>query len=96
MQYTGIALAAVLFSNAQVPAAETAATPHLIGGETPHRSLKFFYSLTCKGQLWAITSPIRIMFNKQPMAIEKANAVATTLVYIYINILIYLTSLVPS
>ena len=95
MQYTDIALAAVLCINAQVPAAETPTTPHLIGGETPHRSLEFFYSLTCKGRLWAITSPIS-MFTKQPMAIEKANAVATTLVHIYKNVLIHLTSLVPS
>ena len=49
MQYTDIALAAVLCSNAQVPAAETTTTPHLIGGKVPHRSLEFFYSLTCKG-----------------------------------------------
>ena len=96
MQYTDIVLAAVLCINAQVPEAETPTTPHLIGGETPNRSLEFFYSLTCKGRLWAITSPIRIMFTKQPMAIEKANAVATTLVYIYKNVLTHLTSLVPS
>ena len=82
MQYTDIALAAVLCNNVQVPGAETAMTPHLIGGKTPHRSLKFFYSLTSKGRLWAITSPICTMFTKQPMAIEKANAVATTPVYI--------------
>ena len=44
VQYTNIALAAVLCSIAQVLAAETAMTP-------PHRSLKFFYSLTCKSQL---------------------------------------------
>ena len=81
---------------AQVPVAKTTTTPHLIGGKTLHRSLEFFYTLTCKGRLWAITSPIRIMFTKQPMAIEKANAVATALVYIYINVLIHLTSLVPS
>ena len=91
-----IALATVLCSNAQVPAAETTTTPHLIGGKTPHRSLKFFYSLTRKGRLSAITSPIRIMFTKQPIVIEKANAVATTLVYMYINVLIHLTSLVPA
>ena len=73
VQYTDIALAAVLCSIAQVPVAKTTTTPHLIGGKTLHRSLEFFYSLTCKGRLWAITSPIRIMY-KQPMAIEKANA----------------------
>ena len=96
MQYTDIALAAVLYSNAQVPAAEITMTPHLIGGKTPHRSLEFFHSLTCKGQLWAITSPICVMFTKQPIAIEKANTVATTLAYTYINILIHLTNLVLS
>ena len=48
MQYTDIALAAVLCSNSQVPAAETTTTLHLIDGKTPHRSLEFFYSLICK------------------------------------------------
>ena len=74
MQYTDIALAAVLCSIAQVPVVKTTTTPHLIGGRILHRSLEFFYSLTCKGRLWAIMSPIRT-YNvyKQPMAIEKAN-----------------------
>ena len=96
VQYTDIALVAVLCSIAQVPAAKTAMTPHLIGGERPHRSLEFFYSMTCKGRLWTITPPMCIMFTKQQMVIEKANVVATTLVYIYKNVLIHLTSLVPS
>ena len=73
MQYTDIAQAAVLCSISQVPAAETAMTPHLIGGKAPHRSLEFFHSLTGKSQLWVITSAIRIMFtsiqlqSKRPM-----------------------------
>ena len=98
VQYTDIALAAVLCSIAQVPVAKTTTTPHLIGGKTLHRSLEFFYSLTCKGRLWAITSPIRIMFTSSQWRSKKPTRVATTLVYIYIyiNVLIYLTSLVPS
>ena len=48
VQYTDIALAVVLSSIEEVLAAETAMTPHLIGGKTPYRSLEFFYSLTCK------------------------------------------------
>ena len=96
VQYTDIALAAVLCSIAQVPVAKTTTTPHLIGGRTLHRSLEFFYSLTCKGRLWAITSPIRIMFTSSQWRSKKPTRVATTLVYIYINVLIHLTSLVPS
>ena len=91
-----IALAAVLCSIAQVPVVKTTTTPHLIGGKTLHRSLEFFYSLTCKGRLWAITSPIRIMFTSSQWRSKKPTRVATTLVYIYINVLIHLTSLVPS
>ena len=92
MQYTDIALAAVLCSIAQVLVAKTTTTPHLIGGKTLHRSLEFFYSLTCKGRLWAITSPIRIMFTSSQWRSKKPTWVATTLVYIYINVLIHLTS----
>ena len=82
MQYTDIALAAVLCSIAQVPMVKTTMTPHLIGGKTLHRSLEFFYSLTCKGRLWAITSPIRIMFTSSQWRSKKPTRVATTLVYI--------------
>ena len=96
VQYTDIALAAVLCSIAQVLVAKTTTTPHLIGGKTLHRSLEFFYSLTCRGRLWAISSPIRIMFTSSQWRSEKPTRVATTLVYIYINVLIHLTSLVPS
>ena len=96
--YTDIALSAFLCSIGQVLATETTTTPHLIGGKRLYKSLEFFYSLACKSQLWAITSLIRIMFTKQPIEIEKANMVATILVQIIlcINILIHLTSLVPS
>ena len=86
MQYTDIALAAVLCSIAQVPVAKTTTTPHLIGGKTLHRSLEFFYSLTCKGRLWAIMSPIRIMFTSSQWRSKNPTRVATTLVYIYIYI----------
>ena len=82
VQYTDIALAAVLCSIAQVPVAKTTTTPHLIGGKTLHRSLEFFYNLTCKGRLWAITSPIRIMFTSSQWRSKKLTRVATTLVYI--------------
>ena len=87
VQYTDIALAGVLCSIAQVPVAKTTTTPHLIGGKTLHRSLEFFYNLTCKGRLWAITSPIRIMFTSSQWRSTKPTRVATTLVYIYINVL---------
>ena len=94
--YIYIALATVLCSIAQVPVAKTTTIPHLIGGKTLHRSLEFFYSLTCKGRLWAITSPIRVMFTSSQWRSKKPTWVAGTLVYIYINVLIHLTSLVPS
>ena len=46
VQYTDIALTAVLCSIAQVLMAKTTTIPHQIGGKTLHRSLEFFYSLT--------------------------------------------------
>ena len=62
MQYTDIALTVVLCSIAQVPAAKTATTPHLIGGKTDHSN--FYRAINQLYILLSVKDPLYTKYYK--------------------------------